>query len=106
MKRQARVSRRLANLYGFGSRRPKDRKRAAGKKRAFLVEPLEARNLLAGDLYDGLTLASGSDSGLAAPEAPQAAFLSEDVGLAAFNSAAFGEQTAEGESQPDLVAFA
>ncbi len=78
----------------------------ARSKRAFLVESLETRNLLAGDLFDSAVFASSPDSNRDVVEASQTAPLSADGGLAAVATASAAGQKAEGESQPDLVAFA
>lgn len=72
-------------------------------KRSFLVEPLEPRNLLATNVLDGLPFAEPAhdDANLVAMPQPISA-------TAATTFVAFGApaSTAEGESSPDLVAFA
>ncbi len=104
MKRQARNSRRLTNKH-LDSRREKTRKRSAGFRRAFGFEPLEIRNLLAGDLYDGSGTGS-LDFDAAALETGSVAPLSEALDVASSYTAAAASQGAEGEAAPDLVAFA
>ncbi len=103
MKRQARISRRLTDWH-LGSRRGKARNRTASCRRAFGFEPLENRNLLAGDLYDG----SGLGSAYSDPVALEASVapLAEAVEVTSFQTSAAAAQSAEGEAAPDLVAFA
>jgi cyclophilin family peptidyl-prolyl cis-trans isomerase len=101
MRSQKRFTRRLADLCGLRSHWSQARERRVEKKRAFLVEPLEMRNLLAADLFDGIVFASAADSDSLVVESPQAA-----IGGGTLSTGAGSEQTAEGESAPDLVAFA
>ncbi len=106
MKSQERFPRRLASLCRFGASGSKDRQRAARKKRSFLVEPLEVRNLMAGDIYEYTSLDSGVESSQVGLESSPAAPFSVDEGATAFATAFAAGQTAEGEAAPDLVAFA
>ena len=75
-------------------------------KRTFLVEPLEARNLLAGDLFEALAFANGADSEPEAFDVSQSALLSDSVGFTAVATSGAQIPMGEGESAPDLVAFA
>lgn len=98
------MSSRLRDMH-IGSRRSKARNRTASRRRAFGFEPLENRNLLAGDLFSGLELGS-EDSVPAALGASSVAPLVEANEVAVFQTSAAATQRAEGEAAPDLVAFA
>lgn len=105
MKRQKnRLPGRLANLCGLVSQRSKARERRAAGKRLFSVEPLEVRNLLAADLFEGLALVS-SDADTRAVESAQAV-ADDSSGSSELTATAYSAQTGEGEAAPDLVAFA
>jgi len=104
MKRQKRFTRHLADLCGLGFQHPKARERRVKGKRAFLVEPLEVRNLLAADLFDGLAFAAADSESLVVE--PPSVVSSESIGATSLTAMATSGQTAEGEAAPDLVAFA
>jgi cyclophilin family peptidyl-prolyl cis-trans isomerase len=94
----------LADLCGLGFQHPKARERRVKGKRAFLVEPLEVRNLLAADLFDGLAFAAADSESLVVE--PPSVVSSESIGATSLTAMATSGQTAEGEAAPDLVAFA
>ncbi len=100
MKRQKRFSRRLKDLL-VGVRRGGSRLRRAGRHRPFWFEPLENRNLLAGDLIDGLDFTEP-----VAWQADAVAPLPDTVEVTSFQTSPAAVQKAEGEPKPDLVAFA
>lgn len=93
----------LADLCGLGSPRRKARERRVEGKRLFAVEPLEVRNLLAADLFEGLAFASATSDSLVVESAPA---LDGSSAATSLTATAFSSQTAEGESAPDLAAFA
>jgi len=80
-------------------------KRAAKRRRASLLfEPLEARTLLAADLMADLDLLPDDVGG---SSSPASCAEIDGAGQSAISAdIAEGEATAEGEDQPDLVAFA
>jgi len=81
------------------------RRRIASCRRAFRFEPLENRNLLAGDLLDGLGLDDTDSDSVVLATASETS-LTEPVEVASWQASAGVAQSAEGEAAPDLVAFA
>ena len=91
-----------SKLLSRNSARSERSSRRRTRRTTLLCEPLEARTLLAADLF------SGFDELPSAPTAQPSQDLSTPAYVPALSSSqqAEGEQSAEGEDQQDLVAFA